>query len=168
MILGGLVIAFAAHVFRESINKAEAVSSALIGVAGIFLALIGLFPSGTRPHVFVSTYFFAQMDIAILFWGLSILARGLKIYACAAITIALTGPLGTVTIPWPSVALQEIYGIILINIFAVIATIIYWPRERPEDPDSMQGPRDLGRSKRCEELHLPIWRTPGRGPLDQG
>jgi len=30
--------------------------------------LIGIFPSGTRPHTFVSTWFFIQGDLAIIIW----------------------------------------------------------------------------------------------------
>jgi Predicted membrane protein len=38
-------------------------------VAGLFLALIGIYHAGTRPHVFVSTWFFVQMDTALIAWG---------------------------------------------------------------------------------------------------
>jgi hypothetical membrane protein len=49
------------YIAYESKRKLVVFSSALLFTAGIFLALIGVFPSGTRPHVFVSTRLFIQV-----------------------------------------------------------------------------------------------------------
>ncbi|WP_297535131.1 DUF998 domain-containing protein, partial [Thermococcus sp.] len=54
------VLAFAVYLISTALNKAQTVGGAYVSVSAIFLALIGIFHEGTRPHVFVSTYFFVQ------------------------------------------------------------------------------------------------------------
>ena len=48
---------FAVYLVLTSKTKLQTVGGAYISVATLFLALIGIYPGGTRPHVFVSAYF---------------------------------------------------------------------------------------------------------------
>jgi len=76
LITTGLVIMlYSAYLVYSSRGRLEAVGSGYVFIGGIFLALIGFFPGGTRPHIFVSTYFFVQMGLAILAMGLGTWGR---------------------------------------------------------------------------------------------
>ncbi|MEM2752299.1 MAG: DUF998 domain-containing protein, partial [Sulfolobales archaeon] len=93
-----------------------------IFIAGIFLALIGLFPSGTHPHVFVSTWFFIQMWMALVASTIDFLFKKQLIPGLTLLSLSIIGPLGALLIKWPSVALLEIYGIIIINAYVTVLT----------------------------------------------
>ncbi|MCG2870075.1 MAG: DUF998 domain-containing protein, partial [Vulcanisaeta sp.] len=61
---------YSINLLLTSRNKVESFASAFVFVAGLFLALIGIYHAGTRPHVFVSTWFFVQMDMALIALGI--------------------------------------------------------------------------------------------------
>ena len=122
---GLLVIVYAIYLYRWSTFKPEVLSSGLMLVAGIFLALIGIYPGGTRPHVFVSTWFFIQMDMALIplmysLWRNRGYGPGLAglILALIAFPVYL---LVEAVVGWPSVAAGEAYGIIIIDLAVIIA-----------------------------------------------
>gem|GEM_PF-3726993 len=76
LITAALLMAFSAYLLATSRNGVESMGASFASIAGIFLALIGIFHEGTYPHAFVSTWFFVQMDIAIGIWGIGgVLAR---------------------------------------------------------------------------------------------
>ena len=126
MISGALLILYTVYLVYTSNNKVEVVGSGYIAIAGIFLALIGIFPGGTRPHVFVSTYFFVQMGIAIFLMGLGALKDGRVFYGSTSIFIFLFMLLGS-PLNWPSVALLEVYEVILLDIWVILRTF-YWEK----------------------------------------
>lgn len=122
----GIVVSiYALYLAYASTGKISLYASAFIFIAGIFLALIGVFPSGTRPHTFVSSWFFVQMWMAILVSSVDFLAKRRLLPGTVLLTISIVGPLGALLIKWPSVALLEIYGIILIDVYVIILTINY-------------------------------------------
>ena len=111
---GALVVAYSFALAGVSRSLGEAWGSAFVFVAGLFLALIGVFPGGTRPHVFVSTWFFVQMDLAFLAWGLGLASSGRRlgwVYVAMALAAAVLG----VVVDWPSAAVAEAFGIIVID-----------------------------------------------------
>lgn len=116
---------YALYLAYASKSKVAVYASAFVFIAGIFLALIGMFPSGTRPHTFVSSWFFAQMWMALLASSIDFLARKKLLLGIVLSTIWIAGPLGALLIKWPSVALLEIYGVILINIYIVALSTQY-------------------------------------------
>lgn len=101
-------------------------ASSLLFTAGIFLMLIGVFPSGTEPHTFVSTWFFIQMLLALVAIALGMTLTRSFYHAIALWIISTLGPVIAILIEtlvgWPSVALLEIYGIVLIDIAVLIIT----------------------------------------------
>ncbi|MFA4645825.1 DUF998 domain-containing protein [Pyrococcus kukulkanii] len=109
------LFAFTISLIVDARNKLQTVGGAYISVSAIFLALIGVFHSGTEPHVFVSTYFFVQFFLGILIYGLGSFSFVKKI-SITLFILALVG-LG---IPWPSTALLEAYEIILLMVFAYV------------------------------------------------
>src|SRR5579875_1240852 len=69
------IMLFSIYLILVANNKLETISGGFFFIAGIFLALVGIYHAGTRPHVFVSTYFFVQSDFSILAWSLGILGK---------------------------------------------------------------------------------------------
>ena len=124
---GGLAIAYSLGLYRWARYKLEVVAASFMGLAGVFLALIGVFPGGTRPHVFVSTWFFVQVDMALIPLAYSLWRyRGYR-PALAALAASLAGFPVYIAIEalwgWPSVAAAEAYGILVIDI---ALAIIVW------------------------------------------
>jgi len=101
IICGALAVLYSIFITLDSENKFETTGGAFLFVAGVFLALIGVFHSGVPEHGFVTAWFFIQIDIAILAWGVG-------------------GPLFACVIDWPSAALVDAYGIVLINAWLVL------------------------------------------------
>lgn len=98
-------------------------------VAGIFLSLIGLFPSSTKPHDFISLWFFIQIRLSLLPATLGMVKDRRIIHSLVLWVLIFVGPLGAIFIDWPSVALLEIFGVILgvilIDIYVIILTISF-------------------------------------------
>lgn len=86
------------------------------------MVLIAIYPAGTRPHTFVSTWFFIQAFIAVLIYGLSIIWER-PFIGLAIILIFVAGLIGGMA-SWPSAALLEAYEILLLTIFSIIYAFI--------------------------------------------
>ncbi len=130
LITTGLVIlAYSIYLVMFSENRLESVASGFMFIAGLFLMLIGIYPSGTKPHNFVSTWFFLQADMAILTWGLGLLLRGQKRYGALFTLMGILGPLIAMVIDWPSAATVEAYGIVIIDLWVILMLKIPQKRE---------------------------------------
>ncbi|MEB3861768.1 MAG: DUF998 domain-containing protein [Desulfurococcales archaeon] len=129
---GMLLVGYSIYLYRWAKYKPEALASGLMAVAGIFLALIGVYPGGTRPHVFVSTWFFIQIDMALIPLMYSLWRnRGFKPAAWGLALALLAFPVFLAVealVGWPSVAAGEAYGILVIDVAVVIA-LAYQCRE---------------------------------------
>ncbi|TDA35036.1 hypothetical protein DSO06_03645 [Candidatus Nezhaarchaeota archaeon WYZ-LMO8] len=125
LITGVIALIYALYLAYFSTGKVALYASAFVFIAGIFLALIGIFPSGTRPHTFVSSWFFVQMWMAILASSIDFLAKKKMFSGMILLSISIAGPLIALLIEWPSVALLEVYGIILIDAYIVVLTVNY-------------------------------------------
>lgn len=111
-------VLFAVYLVLTSQTKLQTVGGAYIGVAALFLALIGIYPGGTKPHVFVSAYFFVQFFLGMLLYGLGSEKR-LRNISLLIFMLAVVG----ILITWPSVALIETYEIMLIIVFALLIAL---------------------------------------------
>lgn len=120
VMLGVLMLLYSLALIKNSLNKIECVGGAFMFIAGVFLALIGIYPSGTRPHNFVSTWFFVQADLAIIAWGIGLLLSGLKAFGVAFTGMGVLGPLVAAAVKWPSTAVLEAYGIVLLDAWVVL------------------------------------------------
>jgi hypothetical membrane protein len=128
IVLGGLFILYALTLIGDAINKVETVGGAFALMAGVFLALIGVYPSGTTPHTFVSIWFFVQADVAITVWGIGILLSGWDVFGLVFTCIGIVGPLIAVAVTWPSIAVVEAYGIALIDVWVVLMLRVHYVR----------------------------------------
>jgi hypothetical membrane protein len=123
IIVGGIVCIYSLYLTFTTNSKAYVYTSALLFIAGLFLALIGIYPSGTRPHIFVSTWFFIQMWLAVIATAIGMAIERRVFYGAILAIVAVIGPIGAIFIKWPSVALQEVFGVILIDLYVVILTL---------------------------------------------
>ncbi|ASJ03743.1 hypothetical protein A3L09_06260 [Thermococcus profundus] len=113
------VLAFAVYIILIAENKPQTVGGAYISVSAVFLALIGVFHSGTGPHVFVSTYFFVQFFLGTLIYGIGSKKQGIRYGSVLIFLLALFGTF----IHWPSVALGETYEIVLVMAFTLLVAL---------------------------------------------
>lgn len=122
---GAMASVYGVYLALVSTSKASIYASSFVFIAGIFLALVGVFPSGTRPHVFVSTWFFVQAWMAMLASAIDFLAKKEVTTGAVLLSLSVIGPVGALLIRWPSVALLEVYGVILIGVYIVTLTKRY-------------------------------------------
>lgn len=121
--IGGLVVLYSIYLTYVAGNKLEVFGAALTFVGGLFLALIGLFPTPAKPHAFISTWFFIQMNLAILAYGLSFLNEKAFKEGLLLLILGILGPIGAILYPWPSAATVEAYGIIIIDTWVIVLSI---------------------------------------------
>lgn len=93
-------------------------------IAILHLLLIGVFPEGTRYHGFVSYEFFALMTLSLLLIGISLIIEKLIIHGLLLIVIFFMSISGSSLIEWPSIALLELYNIVLYNVGVGILTYL--------------------------------------------
>lgn len=117
--VGILILLYSISLINYSLNKIEVAGSAFFFIAGIFLILIGIFPVGTRPHVFVSTYFFVQSDLSIITWGIGIYLSKLKKYGEIFIILGIISPIVAILAPL-SAAEAETLGILVIDAWTIL------------------------------------------------
>ncbi len=123
MTVAVIMAAFSSYAAYASEVKLHVAGASLLGVAAIFLALIGYYHEGTYPHDFVSLWFFVQADIAVIVWAAGTLASGgSRITGAAEMAIGILGPVGAALIRWPPGASIEIYGIVLIDLAVGLIT----------------------------------------------
>jgi len=108
---GLLTSLYSLWLFKSSLNKFECAGSAFTFIAGLFLALIGMFPLGTDPHFFVSVWFFVQIGLAAVAWGLGLIYRGAKWLGSASLLIVALSVAAASIVKWPSIAALETLGI---------------------------------------------------------
>ncbi|RLF16911.1 MAG: hypothetical protein DRJ66_02170 [Thermoprotei archaeon] len=123
MITAMFVILFSGYLAIKATNKVETFAAAYLSIAGMFLALIGIFPGGTKPHTFVSTWFFIQAQLSVLMKAIGVIRKSRK-YAILLFALFLLAILGGL-LEWPSVAIEEIYEIILLDVYVIMEAIIY-------------------------------------------
>ena len=119
MVSGLLLFIFSIYLILASGNRLQTVGGAYVSISALFLALIGIFHGGTRPHVFVSTYFFIQFFLGAVLYGLGSGKKALRYSSVLIFLLALIGSF----LRWPSVALIETYEIALIMVFTLLVLL---------------------------------------------
>ncbi|MFP3262602.1 MAG: DUF998 domain-containing protein [Nitrososphaeria archaeon] len=119
IVTGFLLMLFSVSLAGLSENKLETVGSSFLFISSIFLMLIGVFFAGTRPHVFISTYFYYQADLAIIVFGFGSLLHD-KTEGILSLAIGISAPVIALLVRWPSSATLEVFGIICIEAWALM------------------------------------------------
>jgi hypothetical membrane protein len=120
MASGALMVLYSLRCLEDSSNKLETVGGAFLAIAGVFLVFIGVYPSGTRPHGFISYWFFAQADLAIAAWGAGLIGRGERRLGMLVSALGFLSPVVAYLVPWPSTAVVEAFGIVVMNVWVVL------------------------------------------------
>lgn len=115
-----IAIIYSVYLLIISKNKIQSMGSSFFSVASIFLALIGIFHEGYSYHGFVSVWFFFQSGLSITIWGLGLWTDNTRQIGIIVLILGVFGTFLGFTLPWPSAAVAESYGIILIDIWAII------------------------------------------------
>ena len=121
MILTGLLgILFVAGLFFFFKSKISLLGSILFFVGMIFLVLVGVFPSGTSPHLEVSLGFFASSSAGILLIGIGeSLRRNMTGYA-ALITVIVGIPSAFWAVEnYSGAAIPETVGAICFSVITI-------------------------------------------------
>ena len=113
------MFAFSLYLIITSENRLQTIGGAYVSISALFLALIGVFHAGTRPHSFVSTYFFVQFFLGMLVYGAGSKDKAVRYGSGFIFALAVMGTL----INWPSVALIETYEIALVMAFTVLVAV---------------------------------------------
>ncbi|MBC8462882.1 DUF998 domain-containing protein [Candidatus Bathyarchaeota archaeon] len=128
MILTGfMIVLYGTYLVHVSFNKPTTIGAAFLMITGVFLTLIGVFHSGTKPHFLVSVLFFTMSDLSILAWGTGLLVREKDVLGKFFVGMGLLGPTLAVIVNWPSTAVVETFGILLMNIW--VALMFKYPHE---------------------------------------
>ena len=129
MIEGILIAILSSFFILRARNTIEIVGSSFFIISGLFLALIGIYHEGTYPHDFVSIWFFILATISYTAIGFSIILINIKTGISLLVILVIAWILFAI-IPWGSVAENEIFGIIVIEIVVIIHihNIIKYPK----------------------------------------
>ena len=124
IMLGALFSLYGIGVAISARTKLGTVGGGYIVVAGIFLALIGAFPAGTRHHVCVSTWFFIQsyLELILVLAGAARHSKAAK-YSLTAMLASIPAGIAIAIWPgWPSAAVLETYLILFMDVAVIVAT----------------------------------------------
>lgn len=126
MVFTGIIImVYSIYSIILSRNKIETVAYSFLFISGIFLALIGIYHSGTRPHTFVSSWFFIQSLISFVTLSFALIFLKKKILGFSLLSISLISPLIAYLVPWQSVAETETFGIVIVDIAYIISFLSF-------------------------------------------
>ena len=120
MITGLLIGLFSMVAIGRSTSRVETVGFSFLIIAGIFLFLVGVFHEGTYMHVFLAEWFFLLGKISFLIIGVSLILGESKLYGTTMFAFNVIAWIIEVSIRFRSVAENEIYGIIVLDILIII------------------------------------------------
>jgi len=125
MVLTGLIIMiYSIYAIYLSRNKIETCGYSFLFISGIFLMLIGIYHSGTRPHTFVSSWFFIQSLFSFITISIGLIINKMRI-GLILLLISIISPFIAYIIPWQSVAETEAFGIIVIDVAYLLSYISF-------------------------------------------
>lgn len=119
MLSSTLAFLYSLHLIK-SLNKLGCVGGVFLLIASVNLFLVGLYPEGTYPHLFVSINFFVLSLLAGLVVSLSLVTLGFKKHGLPGLALILICIALTLTIPWPSVGALEVEILLFITIWLII------------------------------------------------
>ncbi len=126
MVATGIIInLYSIYSIRNSRNKIETVGYSFLFIAGIFLSLIGIYHSGTKPHTFVSSWFFIQSLISFIVLSIALITLKKIKLGIFLFLISIISPIIAYVVPWQSVAETEAFGIIIIDVAFVVSFLSF-------------------------------------------
>jgi hypothetical membrane protein len=119
VVAGALIVLYSLYLAAAARHWVEAYGAACFGLAGVFLALVGVYHAGTYPHDFVSEWFFTQAALGAAVWGVGELLTG-RWRGAGYVALAVGAEAAAAIVPWPSVALVESFGALAVCAFALL------------------------------------------------
>lgn len=121
MILSGtLGLLFSIALFKISRGKPDKAGSAFFSAGVISLILVGVFPSGKDPHLFVSLAFFGLSAIGMTLVGLDETLKRESIGYFTLIVVGIGLPIAYLTSKtYSGVAIPEMVGVVCFSAFTV-------------------------------------------------
>ena len=120
MITGLLIGLFSMVAIGKCKSRVEIVGFSFLIIAGLFLILVGVFHEGTYPHVFLAEWFFLLGKISFLIIGISLILGKSKLYGTTIFAFNAIAWTVEAAIRFGSVAENEIYGVIVLDILILI------------------------------------------------
>lgn len=121
--LGAMLYLFSMWIATKTRSKLELIGASWLMIASLFLSLIGVYPSGSRPHTFVSSWFFIQTWLSMTpFLLQSFLSRNKDdavVFSSLFILSPIIAFIVELTAGWPSVAVLEAYGVVVIDFYVI-------------------------------------------------
>lgn len=115
---------FATNLYQLRNTPLGVVGSIIFSLGVIFLILIGVFPSGTDPHEFVSYGFFILCTVGLVLLGIDQLFNSTWIWGVYPLSLVISGLSSLLlvnTIPYPlGAAIPEVIGIVAFSQFSII------------------------------------------------
>ena len=139
MSMGSFILLYALFLGAVAANWVEGFASGLVGTAGIFLALVRIYHAGTTPHDFISLWFFLQFALGSSVWGVGELLRRSR-SGVVFLLLGVAAPFVAHLVPWPSNGLEECFGALAIDAFALLT---FWDH-RLSAGVGVGGHRDAG------------------------
>jgi len=129
MIFTSMLLAlYAILMISISRNKIEETGNSFFIVAGIFLALIGIYHEGTYPHDFVSIWFFILASLAYGTISLGLITGGRPRIGSAMIAFLVSSWVIYAIVPWGSVAENEIFGVSVVDTVVLLQIFSFYPK----------------------------------------
>jgi hypothetical membrane protein len=122
MSVGALILLYALSLAAMSRHWMEGFAAGFFGVAGVFLALVGIYHGGTYPHDFVSLWFFMQSALAAVAWGIGELLWGSP-RGLIFIALGIGAPMLAFLLPWPSNGVEECFGALAVDAYALLVFV---------------------------------------------
>ena len=130
IITGILIGLFSISMLHKIENKIEIAGFSFFIIGGLFLSLIGIYHEGTYPHDFVSIWFFIISSISFFVIGIGYLSQKYYKFGALLTGINLLSWIAYVVIPWQSVAEDEIFGVLVIDILVLLSLYNFLNRTR--------------------------------------
>lgn len=127
IIVGFLFSIYGVGIVSSARSKAGVVGGSYVSLAGVFLALVGVYPEETEPHGCVAVMFFL-LAYAGLILALLEAARSSRLAVIALAVMVASIVVGVVvgaTAGWPSVAVLETYLTVFIDLGVIASARAY-------------------------------------------
>ena len=121
LIVSGLVIGlFSLSSIWNSRSRSEIIGLSYFILDGLFLSLVGVYPEGTTPHVFLAEWFFLLGKMTFFILGFSLILKRAFSYAAALLLLDAFAWLFEARITFASVAEYEIYNVLIMDFLVLI------------------------------------------------
>ena len=117
-VAGILATLYSMYLIWASKSRLEVLASSIFLFSALHLILIGIFPEGTYPHLFVSLEFFILAGFSILAFGAALISLGEMRFGLTFTLLSMIGFMGAAFIPWPSIGSLEVFALSLISVWA--------------------------------------------------